>query len=157
MNQVAFAKEKEYEEKVMEKAMMGKSEVEQLRKKLELQRQEVARFLKQIEEETRSLDADSAQDPADQCVSSMSKESLFQQSSQRRTSLRLIEAALRRIEDGTFGECAGCGDEIPIRRLNALPWTQFCLRCQEAVERERGGVSARPFLVPHTAALKRAG
>ncbi|HTU42328.1 MAG TPA: TraR/DksA family transcriptional regulator [Candidatus Aquilonibacter sp.] len=156
MNQVAFAKE--YEEKAMEKVTMNKSDVEQLRKKLELQRQEIMHFLKQLEEETRSLDADSAQDPADQCVSSMSKESLFQQSSQRRTSLRLIEAALRRIEDRTFGECAGCSNEIPIRRLNALPWTQFCLRCQEAIERERGGsVSGRPFLAPPEVALKRAG
>jgi len=136
---------------------MEKSEIIQLRKKLELQRQEVVHFLRQLEQQTRSLDVDSAQDPADLCVSSVSKEQLFQQSSQSRTSLRLIEAALRRIEDGTFGECAGCGDEIPARRLHALPRTQFCLRCQEAIERERGSSAPRPFLVPPAAALKRAG
>lgn len=136
---------------------MDKLEIGQLRKKLELQRQEVVRFLRQLEQETRSLDVDSAQDSADQCVSSMSKEQLFQQSSQRRTSLRLIEAALRRIDDGTFGECAGCGGEIPTRRLQALPRTQFCLRCQEAIERERGSAPARPFLVSSAVALKRAG
>jgi DnaK suppressor protein len=137
---------------------MDKLEIAQLKKKLELQRQEVMRFLQQLEQETRSLDVDSAQDPADQCVSSVSKEQLFQQSSQRRTSLRLIEAALRRIGDGSFGECAGCGGGIPTRRLQALPWTQFCIRCQEAIERERGGsASARPFLVSSAATLKRAG
>lgn len=137
---------------------MEKLEVGQLRKKLELQRQEVVHFLRQLEQETRSLDVDSAQDSADQCVSSISKEQLFQQSSQRRTSLRLIEAALRRIDDGTFGECAGCSGEIPTRRLQALPWTQFCLRCQEAIERERGSSApARPFLASAAVALKRAG
>jgi DnaK suppressor protein len=137
---------------------MDKSEIGQLRKKLELQRREVLGFLRQLEEEMRALDVDSAQDSADQCVSSISKEQLFQQSSQRRTSLRLIEAALRRIDDGNFGECAGCGGEIPTRRLQALPWTQFCLRCQEAVERERGSSPpARPFLVSSAVALKRAG
>ena len=88
----------------------------------------------------------------------MSKESLFQQSSQRRTSLRLIEAALRRIDDRCFGECADCGGEVPARRLQALPGTQFCRRCQEAVERERGSsVSSRPFPVSPKAALMRAG
>jgi DnaK suppressor protein len=137
---------------------MEKLEVGQLRKKLELQRQEVVRFLRQLEQETRSLDVDTAQDSADLCVSSTSKEQLFQQSSQRRTSLRLIEAALRRIDDGTFGECAGCGGEIPTRRLQALPWTQFCLSCQEAIERDPGsGASARPFLASSPVALKRAG
>lgn len=137
---------------------MDKLEIGQLKKKLELQRQEVVESLRQIQQEARSLDVEAGQDPADQCISSVSKESLFQQSSQRRTSLRLIEAALRRIDDGTFGECAGCGEEIPIRRLHALPWTQFCLRCQEAIEKEIGSsTAARPFFVPSTAALKRAG
>jgi len=136
---------------------MDKHEIEQFRKKLELQRHESARFLKEFEQEMRSLDPGCAQDPADQCVSSMSKESLFEQSSKKRTMLRLVEAALRRIEDGSFGECVGCGNEIPLRRLHALPWTQFCLRCQEAVEREPGTAgSARPFLVPPATALKRA-
>jgi DnaK suppressor protein len=137
---------------------MDKSEIGQLKRKLELQRQEVVESLRQIEREARSLDVEAGQDAADQCIGSVSKESLFQQSSQRRTSLRLIEAALRRIGDGAFGECAGCGEEIPIRRLHALPWTQFCLRCQEAIEKEIGNsTAARPFLVSPAAALKRAG
>jgi DnaK suppressor protein len=48
----------------------------------------------------------------------------------------MIEAALRRIADGTFGVCVACGDDIPRKRLEALPWTDCCLRCQEIVERE---------------------
>lgn len=131
---------------------MDRLDIGQLRKKLEAQRKEVLQFLRQLNEETRTLDLDEAtQDPADRCVTSLSKESLFEQSSQRRTILRLIEAALRRIEHGSFGICAGCGDEIPARRLQALPWTQFCLRCQEAIEEEVGSSRlSRSFSVPAT-------
>lgn len=137
---------------------MKKLEIAQLQKKLEIQRQETLLFLKQLEQETRSLDVEEAQDPADQCVASISRESLFEQSSHRRTSLRLIEAALRRIDDGTFGECAGCSGEIPIRRLHALPWTQFCLRCQEAIEQEVDTrLTGHPFAAPLAPAWKRTG
>lgn len=132
-------------------------DIEQLRQRLEAQRQEVRQFLSRVERETRSLDIDSAHDSADRCVISLSKESLFERSSQRRTLLRLIDAALRRIEDGTFGVCVTCGDNIQNRRLQALPWTQFCLRCQEAIEEEVGAnVSAR---IPSSAAAtwRRAG
>jgi DnaK suppressor protein len=136
---------------------MDKLELGQIRKKLEIRRQETVQLLKQLEQETRSLEVDSAQDAADQSVSSASKESLFEQCSQRRTVLRLIEAALQRIDNGSFGECAGCGGDIAARRLQALPWTQFCLRCQEAIEAEVGfRVHTRTFAFPPTTALKRA-
>jgi RNA polymerase-binding transcription factor DksA len=42
-------------------------------------------------------------------------------------------AALRRIEDGTFGRCEECGRPIPDERLDALPYARFCTRCSEAV------------------------
>ena len=45
--------------------------------------------------------------------------------------LREIDAALRRLEQGRFGACELCGEEIPERRLRALPWTRLCLRCAE--------------------------
>ena len=70
---------------------MEEIEIEQLKQKLELQREELLRFLTQLQRETRSLDVDSGQDSADQCVIAVSRESLFEQSSQRRTMLRLIE------------------------------------------------------------------
>ena len=49
----------------------------------------------------------------------------------------MIEAALRRIAEGPFGICVvTCGDDIPRKRLEALPWTDCCLGCQEIAERE---------------------
>ena len=118
--------------------------IEQLRQKLEFLRQEILQSLSRHEHETPSLDVDSSQDSANRCLTSLSKESLFERTSKRRTLLRLIESALRRIVDCSFGVCVACGDDIQGRRLEALPWTQFCLRCQEAIEEEVGAsLSAR--------------
>jgi DnaK suppressor protein len=48
---------------------------------------------------------------------------------------RNIEMALIRINDHSFGTCVHCDEEITRRRLEALPWTPFCIRCQEAADR----------------------
>jgi DnaK suppressor protein len=47
---------------------------------------------------------------------------------------RNIQLALIRINDQSFGTCVHCDEEIGRRRLEALPWTPFCIRCQEAAE-----------------------
>jgi DnaK suppressor protein len=48
---------------------------------------------------------------------------------------RGIELALIRIHDNTFGSCVHCDQDISPRRLQAVPWTPFCVRCQEAADR----------------------
>ena len=48
--------------------------------------------------------------------------------------LRNVRAALRRIEEGSFGICQGCDEEIHPKRLAAVPWAQFCIRCQEVLD-----------------------
>lgn len=45
--------------------------------------------------------------------------------------LQEIEAALGRIQEGEYGICESCGEDIPERRLQALPWARFCLKCAE--------------------------
>lgn len=49
--------------------------------------------------------------------------------------LRSARAALRRTQEGSFGRCEECDDDIAPKRLVAVPWAQFCIRCQEAVDR----------------------
>jgi RNA polymerase-binding transcription factor len=48
---------------------------------------------------------------------------------------REIQAALARIDEGNYGLCLNCEEEIRPGRLNAVPWAAYCLRCQEAAER----------------------
>ena len=46
-------------------------------------------------------------------------------------SLRNVRAALERIEDGTYGTCFECDEEISHKRLQAMPWATLCIACQE--------------------------
>lgn len=114
-------------------------DTEGIKHRLQLRHRQLVESLRRLEDETLALETDSAQDIGDRSVLSISKESLFDQISQQRTILRLVEGALGRISDGSFGVCANCEDEISTRRLEALPWTQYCLRCQENREEEDQG------------------
>jgi DnaK suppressor protein len=52
------------------------------------------------------------------------------------TLLRQVKAALRRIQNGTFGTCVDCEETISPKRLTAVPWATRCINCQEATDRE---------------------
>jgi len=56
--------------------------------------------------------------------------------------LKEVQAALNRIEEGTFGVCLRCEEDIPEKRLRALPWAAFCVPCQEAIDRLRAAGEA---------------
>jgi DnaK suppressor protein len=49
--------------------------------------------------------------------------------------MALVDDALARLDDGTFGACVRCGKPIPPGRLEALPWAAFCIDCQRIVDR----------------------
>jgi DnaK suppressor protein len=48
--------------------------------------------------------------------------------------LRNARAALRRVQEGSFGTCQHCDEDIHPKRLAAVPWATFCLKCQEALD-----------------------
>jgi RNA polymerase-binding transcription factor len=51
--------------------------------------------------------------------------------------LELVDAALARLDDGTFGTCLRCHRPISTGRLEALPWAAHCIECQSAIDRDR--------------------
>ena len=74
-------------------------------------------------------------DLTDRASRSHEKELSFLTDTQYRERLQKVQQALRRVRTGEYGRCAGCGDEINPKRLEALPWTQFCIECQQNLER----------------------
>ena len=48
--------------------------------------------------------------------------------------LALVDAAIARLDDGTYGTCVRCGKPIPEGRLEALPWAAHCIECQTAID-----------------------
>lgn len=97
-------------------------------------RNQLLNMVERTEDYGREADREVSQDPADKASNSYTKELLFSQSTTERNTLRLIEEALNRIADGSYGECVNCGEEIQPKRLDAIPWTPHCIRCQELVE-----------------------
>ena len=62
------------------------------------------------------------------------REMIFQLTSRDRNELKLIEDALFRINNGTYGECESCEKKITLKRLQIMPLTALCIDCQEAAE-----------------------
>lgn len=86
-------------------------------------------------EQGRETIAEDAQDSADQAVFSYQKELLFTRGTHDHGQLALVKSALERLKEGGFGECIQCGTQIGAKRLDALPWTPYCIACQEKIER----------------------
>jgi DnaK suppressor protein len=78
---------------------------------------------------------DGIQDLADKAYSAYSKELNFSLSDGERNLLMLIEEAFTRMNDGSYGTCTNCGTVIGEKRLQAVPWTPFCIDCQELQEK----------------------
>jgi DnaK suppressor protein len=114
---------------------MEKKRLETFRKRLEERQQSLRKTVSRTEEDGRIADQETAQDIADRAASSYTKEFLFSQSSNDRQLLHMVETALLRIREGTFGECVSCGNEINLKRLEAVPWTRYCIACQEKLEK----------------------
>ena len=113
---------------------MEKKKLETFKKRLESRQQELRRTVNRNQADGRSADEDTAQDIADRAASSYNKEFLFSQSNNDRQLLMMVDGALARIREGSFGECISCGKEINAKRLEAVPWTRHCIECQEKLE-----------------------
>ena len=113
---------------------MDKKKIEYFKKRLETRLHDLSRAVSRTQQDGRTADEDSAQDIADRAASSYTKEFLFSQSNNDRQLLQMVESALSRIREGSFGECISCGKEINPKRLEAVPWTRHCIECQEKLE-----------------------
>ena len=78
---------------------------------------------------------DGIQDLADKAASAYSKELNFSLSDTERNLLMQIDEAFNRMKDGSYGTCTNCGAVIGEKRLNAVPWTNYCIDCQELQEK----------------------
>jgi len=112
-----------------------KKKVGYYRKKLLEKREFILNALDRHVHYGREADQDVAQDPADKASNSYIKEMLFSQSTSDKYILRLIDEALARIEEGTYGICVTCEKEIQPKRLEAVPWARHCVTCQDLQER----------------------
>ena len=97
-----------------------------LARERELQ-EEASRF----DSEARDSRTAEVEDPIDVVTSTESKAANFALADVATRTLQQVRAGLQRIDDGTYGRCIDCGREIGAARLDAVPWTPYCLEDQE--------------------------
>jgi DnaK suppressor protein len=94
-----------------------------------------------------SLEIQQMADPLDQVRLSTDRDMAVETLNQHARSIHEIRAALDRIEEGNYGCCDHCDEQIPAKRLDALPWARMCVKCQSTTEAE-----AHQGRIFHTAA-----
>ncbi|HYL13588.1 MAG TPA: TraR/DksA family transcriptional regulator [Terriglobales bacterium] len=114
---------------------MAKKRLQQFGERLEIRHKELRRSVIQKQQSARTIDDALAPDVIDRAASTYTKDFLFRQSTNERHLLEMVEESLRRVRDGSFGLCLSCGNEINSKRLEAVPWTRYCIACQERIER----------------------
>ncbi len=118
--------------------VLTRKEKHDYRKSLLLQKERILKKLSQFHNESMEIESDIAQDVADKAESSYTKEFLLSLSDAERNQLGLIDEALRRLKSKEFGICQMCGKAIGKKRIAALPWTPYCIDCQQKKEEEAG-------------------
>jgi RNA polymerase-binding protein DksA len=86
-----------------------------------------------MEDETQVFPSDNP--PGDIATVTLDREIDYTLGENEERVLAAIDAALQRLEDGTFGTCRSCGEPIGLERLEALPYTTQCIDCKRRVER----------------------
>lgn len=122
---------------------MKKKELEQLSKILEEEKRRILRHLEDISDTSvADLDTPSG-DSVDIAALEINQNSLVKVGKRELNHLKKIEVALKKMEEGTYGECESCGEQIGVARLMARPVAQLCIDCKTAQENEERKYSDR--------------
>ena len=117
--------------KTKEKAHPYQEHMDALRKK----QSDILQAFKRDKQAVNTQSDDGIQDLADKAASAYSKELNLSLSDGERNLIVLIEESFTRLDNGTYGTCTNCGATIGDKRLAAVPWTPFCIDCQEMQEK----------------------
>ena len=114
---------------------MKKSDLKKFRKILEEKRQAVIGRAVDTMSEDMTLDSNDLPDEMDLASSEYIQSFTFRLRGRERNFLNKIEKALRKMDEGEFGVCEKCEEPINVKRLEARPETELCIRCKEDQER----------------------
>jgi DnaK suppressor protein len=127
-----------------EKKMM-KTEITKFKKILENKQDELERIVRNRD----AITIEKSADALDEVQHAAERELAIRNLDRESNLLRNVRSALRRIEDGSFGICLHCEEEISPKRLAAVPWTSLCIQCQEQADRnhDKGNDNLEELLV----------
>jgi len=110
---------------------MTKAELEKAKKVLEAKMAELSGSLRNRDE----IVIEKAPDALDEVQLAGERELAIRNLDRDSNMLRQIRRALNRIADGSYGVCLHCEEEISPKRIAAVPWAAYCIKCQEQVDR----------------------
>lgn len=99
-----------------------------------------------------SIRLQQAADPADMTREAAEREIAVQILDRESVLVRRLRAAIERINDGSYGLCLECEDEIASKRLKAIPWAELCIGCQERADNMTSNRERMPPLQERTEA-----
>jgi RNA polymerase-binding transcription factor len=113
---------------------MEQAELERIRKALSA---ELAAIDRQLADYGGGVDSDGLEVSmdegfADSAQVTAERSELLSLANQQKEARDEIVAALRRIDEGTYGKCERCGEDIPVERLEAIPTARLCVKCKQA-------------------------
>ena len=112
---------------------MTKSELNKFRNTLESKQTELVQFVRNRE----GIAIEKSPDALDEVQHAAERELAIRNLDRESQLLRNVRGALRRIKEGSFGVCAHCEEDISPKRLAAVPWTAYCIQCQELSDRNQ--------------------
>lgn len=113
--------------------MLTKAELSKFKKILEQRRDDLERVVSNRD----AITIEKSADALDEVQHAAERELAIRNLDRESNLLRSVRLALRRLDDGSFGICLHCEEEISAKRLNAVPWAAFCIQCQEQADRHR--------------------
>ena len=124
---------------------MTKTELNKYREILEAKQAELAQVLRNRD----GITIEKSPDALDEVQNAAERELAIRNLDRESNLLRNVRAALHRIDEGNFGICLHCEEDISPKRLNAVPWAPYCIACQEIADRnqEEGVESLDDLLV----------
>lgn len=114
---------------------VGSDEFGPMRERLLHQKNEMTKLYRADLQAGQDAADDGTDDIVDRANNAYNRELNFSLSDSERVLLLQIEEALRRVDDGSYGRCASCGNPIATPRLEAVPWARYCIDCQELAEK----------------------
>ena len=120
---------------------MTKSELNKYRNLLETKQAELVPLVRNRD----GIAIEKSPDALDEVQHATERELAIRNLDRESNLLRNVRAALRRIEDCSYGVCLHCEEDISPKRLAAVPWTAFCIQCQEIADRSQGDSANHPY------------
>ncbi len=112
---------------------MTKTELNKFKEILETKQAELAQVLRNRD----GIAIEKSPDALDEVQNAAERELAIRNLDRESNLLRNVRAALHRINEGAFGVCLHCEEDISLKRLNAVPWAPYCIQCQEIADRNQ--------------------